>query len=250
MKKMLFALALTISAAGFAAEDIRIDLAANTGLVCNSVSRGLTASPAIWMKEKQDQRLLIRASATPDWKQYSFQITPKGDGTIDLNIMSNQKNRNVCYDKVQVKGAILKNGDFETMNSKGLPEGWILNTEVLSSEGAASGKYCVRANHDRRAMQRIRVKAGQMVEISITALDTFLQFAHFSIPAADQRVPGDIPLPDRRVDFACDLSGLPQRDKDMGQRLDAHFPLVVVQRALVFIIGDLATQSLKQFLVR
>ncbi len=169
MKKMLFALALTISAAGFAAEDIRIDLAANTGLVCNSVSRGLTASPAIWMKEKQDQRLLIRASSTPDWKQYSFQITPKGDGTIDLNIMSNQKNRNVCYDKVQVKGAILKNGDFETMNSKGLPEGWILNTEVLSSEGAASGKYCVRANHDRRAMQRIRVKAGQMVEISFMA---------------------------------------------------------------------------------
>ena len=94
------------------------------------------------------------------------------------------------------------------------------------------------------------VVAGQMAEIGITALDTFLQLAHFSIPTADQRIPGDIPLPDRRVDFACDLSGLPQRDKDMGQRLDARFPLVVVQRALVFIIGDFTAQSLKQFLVR
>ena len=172
MKKILFALALSIVTAGFAAEDIRIDLAATTGLVCNSVSKGVTASPAIWMKEKQDQRLLIRANATPDWKQYSFQITPKADGTIDFNIMSNQKNKNICYDKFTVKGAVLKNGDFETMNAKGLPDGWNLHQGVLCTEGAASGKYCVRANHDKRAMQKISVKAGQMVEVTFMAKST------------------------------------------------------------------------------
>lgn len=169
MKKMLFTLAFTIAAAGFAAEDIRIDLAAKTGLVCNSVSKGVTASPAIWMKEKQDQRLLIRATSTPEWKQYSFQFTPKTDGSVDLNIMSNQKNKDICYDKFELKGAVLKNGDFEKMNSKGLPEGWVLNENVLCSEGALSGKYCVRANHDKRAMQRISVKAGQKVEVSFMA---------------------------------------------------------------------------------
>lgn len=169
MKKMLFALAFTIAAAGFAAEDIRIDLAATTGLICNSVSKGVTASPAIWMKEKQDQRLLIRANSTPEWKQYSFKITPKADGVIDFNVMSNQKNKNVCYDKFTVKGAVLKNGDFETMNSKGLPDGWSLNQDVLCSEGAASGKHCVRTNHDKRAIQKISVKGGQAVEVTFLA---------------------------------------------------------------------------------
>ena len=169
MKKMLFALAFTIAAAGFAAEDIRIDLAATTGLICNSVSEGVTASPAIWMKEKQDQRLLIRANSTPDWKQYSFKITPKADGVIDFNVMSNQKNKDVCYDQFTVKGAVLKNGDFETMNKKGGPDGWILAKGVLCSEGAASGTHCVRASHDKRAMQKISVKGGQPVEVTFMA---------------------------------------------------------------------------------
>ena len=55
MKRLFFALTLTASTLAFAAEDIRIDLAAKTGLICNSVSKGVTGSPARWMKERQDQ---------------------------------------------------------------------------------------------------------------------------------------------------------------------------------------------------
>lgn len=169
MKKLLFAFALAASSVSFGAEDIRIDLAAESGLICNSVSEGLTGSPARWMKERQDRRLLILAQAGPEWKKYTFTFTPKADGKVDFIIMGNQKNRDVCYDRFTVKGAELKNGDFEAMNAKALPQNWTLKPEALRSDAAASGKYYVRTNHDKRVQQTIVVKGGQPVEVSFMA---------------------------------------------------------------------------------
>ena len=169
MKRLFFALTLTASTLAFAAEDIRIDLAAKTGLICNSVSKGVTGSPARWMKERQDQRLLITAKSGPEWKKHTFTFTPKADGQVEFIIMGNQRNRDVCYDNVTIKGAELKNGDFEEMNSKSLPQNWRLRQEELRSGDAASGKYYVQTNHDKRATQIITVKGGQPVEISFMA---------------------------------------------------------------------------------
>lgn len=47
MKRILIAAAFSAAAALMAADDARIDLLAKSGLVCNSVSEGVTASPAL-----------------------------------------------------------------------------------------------------------------------------------------------------------------------------------------------------------
>ena len=166
MKRILIAAAFAAAASLMAADDARIDLLAKSGLVCNSVSEGVTASPALWMKGREDQRLIVTVQSAPEWKKHSFTFTPKADGQIEFIIMGNRKDKDILYDSVTVKGATLNNGTFEELNAKGLPAGWNLKQEAFRSNGAASGKHCVQTNHDKRATQRISVKGGQAVEVS------------------------------------------------------------------------------------
>ena len=165
MKRILIAAAFAAAAALMAADDARIDLLAKSGLVCNSVSEGVTASPALWMKGREDQRLIVTVQSSPEWKQHSVTFTPKADGQIEVIIMGNRKDKDILYDSVTVKGATLNNGTFEELNAKGLPASWNLKQEAFRTNGAASGKNCVQTNHDKRATQRISVKGGQAVEI-------------------------------------------------------------------------------------
>lgn len=166
MKIILIAVAFAAAAALSAADDARIDLLAKSGLVCNSVSEGVTASPALWMKGREDQRLIVTVQSTPEWKKHTFTFTPKADGQVEFIIMGNQKKHLLLYDAVTVKGATLKNGDFEERNAKGLPVGWNLKKEAFHTGDAASGKNCVQTHHDQRATQHISVKGGQPVEVS------------------------------------------------------------------------------------
>ena len=69
MKTILIAAAFAAAAALSAADVARIDLLAKSGLVCNSVSEGVTAAPALWMKGKEDQRLIVTVQSTPEWKK-------------------------------------------------------------------------------------------------------------------------------------------------------------------------------------
>lgn len=152
-----------------AADEVRIDLQADSDLACNTVSEGVTGSPARWQKEHPRHRLVISAPAEPEWKAYTVVFTPEHDGTIQFIVMGNRRDQEIRYDKITLKGAVLKNGDFEEIGSRGVPAGWSLQPEALCSDGAVSGKYCVQTNHDRRVQQAIRVKGGVPLELTFFA---------------------------------------------------------------------------------
>lgn len=162
---------LACSAAFFltAADEVRIDLQADSDLACNAVSEGVTGSPARWQKEYPRRRLVITAPAEETWKAYTVAFTPENDGTIQLIVMGNRRDREIRYDKITLKGAALKNGDFEEIGSRGTPAGWNLRPEALCSDGAVSGKYCVQTNHDKRVQQIIPVKGGVPLELTFFA---------------------------------------------------------------------------------
>jgi hypothetical protein len=97
---------------------------------------------------------------------------------VFLEMMGHQGTPTVwtCYDNFRVEGGELANGDFETLDAKGLPHGWRMPSGkdlpplvISDARRAASGSKAVLASHDFRVVQPIRVKAGQKVNVQFQA---------------------------------------------------------------------------------
>ncbi len=155
----------------------RIDIQGKMVLKPGKATMG-TVKNIHWGKE-QDRAQSLTSESDPlsrnKWTKVSLSFTPQADGTVSIQLMSNwsksggKKDLNahwVIYDNVEVKGATIKNGDFEKAD-KGKPAGWWSNT--LNYITGKAGEAKVKAWHNSRVGQTIAVKKGQEVTITYEA---------------------------------------------------------------------------------
>ena len=133
-------------------------------------SDGVSGGPASWMKENSDQRLVVVSRpVTPEWTKCHFTFTPKSSGVVMLIFMSSMKNQYVCYDDVEINGAAIENGNFETAGSSGLPALWLpLGKPVydVKSGQAHGGNSFVKCTSDDRLNRNLTVEGGKPVTVS------------------------------------------------------------------------------------
>ncbi|MBN8215084.1 MAG: hypothetical protein J0L75_00485 [Spirochaetes bacterium] len=184
MKRPLLAL-LLIPVAGLFAQpaQARIDIDATRSkipLTNFATKPGGYGANASWLKPDQKPcYAVLQADVTNNqFVPVELKFTPLGTGTVTLQVKGpyykkegDTKNTPVFvfWDKLEVEGAVLKNGDFETA------EGWILQTNVPAtpedaqfSKDAArvkSGKGSLRVCHDRAAFQMVDVKSNVQVTL-------------------------------------------------------------------------------------
>ena len=115
---------------------------------------------------------------TDKWITDAFIFMPENDGIVDITLKSNYlKDRDtgkmhetwVFYDEIVVEGAILVNGDFENIDSKGKMVNWFCKPENIVKDGAKpfSGKVMIKAWHNMKVFQFIKVTKGKPVTIII-----------------------------------------------------------------------------------
>lgn len=117
------------------------------------------------------------------WKQVGFQFTPLSNGVVTLVLMGQWKQTEdkkslqilpVIFDRIEIEGAEIKNGDFEELDEKGLPKYWGVPAP-LHNDGdfhllkdptkVKSGSVSVFCWQNQRLTQTIAVKANQRVSI-------------------------------------------------------------------------------------
>ncbi len=153
----------------------RIDiLSSNVKLKPASKIKGGYCSNPAWMKKKKEFYVSSQGPQLKEgeWVDYEVSFIPETDGVVVIRLMGNchrDKNHKmipewVCWDDVVIEGAEVVNGDFEKGADK--PSGWRIGKgQYLSKDG---NKY-IKAWHNRRAEQTIKVKAGQKVMIKARA---------------------------------------------------------------------------------
>lgn len=116
----------------------------------------------------------------PGWHEMRFEFTPREDGVVTLKLMGNGVRAAdgdafvpiwTYYDDLTVEGAELVNGNFAPPGDKDLPHGWRgeLNAPLWVHDPAiaASGEHCVKAWHNGRLAQDLKLTKGQTVKIRL-----------------------------------------------------------------------------------
>ena len=180
MKKLVSALLLAAVGITLSAAPIskgRIDISGKMTLKPGQASAKSYVKNITWgKKEKRKMQLTSESEAlsAEKWTKVSFSFTPEADGVVNIRLMSNwskskgKKDMNahwVLYDKITVKGSKIINGDFEKAKN-GKPIGWSCNkNNYITSDDNAM----VKAWHNSRCIQNIKVKKGQEVTITYFA---------------------------------------------------------------------------------
>lgn len=114
------------------------------------------------------------------WNRITFTFTPTKEGTFDLLLRGPWRKQKgakeierleVLYDQLELSGAALQNGDFESASAAGpaLPEGWrSVGKGTARVENAVSGKFGVKVWHDGYFAQKLHVKANVPVTLSFS----------------------------------------------------------------------------------
>ena len=115
------------------------------------------------------------------WSRTTVTFTPARDGSFDLWLRGPWRKPKgakeierleVIYDRLELSGATLQNGDFESVSAADptLPEHWRrVGKGAVRVENAVSGKFGVKVWHDGTLAQKIPVKAGVPVTLSFSA---------------------------------------------------------------------------------
>ena len=115
------------------------------------------------------------------WSRISFTFTPARDGSFDLWLRGPWRKPKgakeierleVIYDRLELSGATLRNGDFESASAADptLPEHWRrVGKGAVRVENAVSGQFGAKVWHDGTLAQKIAVKAGVPVTLSFSA---------------------------------------------------------------------------------
>ncbi len=110
-----------------------------------------------------------RFPAGAEWKQGKFSFTPDKDGTLTIHVMGEwapeEGDRSwVICDGVELEGAELKNGSFES----GMQSWWKTGSKKLAEivPDAKAGEKGVKVNHDNGFMQKFIVKKGEAVTVT------------------------------------------------------------------------------------
>ncbi len=114
------------------------------------------------------------------WSRVTFTFTPTKEGTFDLWLRGPWRKSKgakeiehleVLYDQLELSGATLQNGDFESASAADptLPEHWRrVGKGAVRVENAVSGKFGAKVWHDGTLAQKIAVKAGVPVTLSFS----------------------------------------------------------------------------------
>ena len=118
---LLLTFAVSAEPAGMA----RINLAGkgNVKLAPGAASPGARVGAITWGSEiERKQNLIAEITLADGWTEFSFSFTPDADGSVQLDLAGQDKSGDAkkkialytLYDDISVRGAELKNGDFET----------------------------------------------------------------------------------------------------------------------------------------
>jgi beta-galactosidase len=138
-----------------------------------------------WVKPTERRRCYLQIKSKKDlreaWESFSFSFTPEKDGTVKLVLMGRMQVNKVTkkrlpvwvlYDNLEVAGARLVNGDFETLANSGKTfQGWKGYNPVapFRNERNVDSKYSAAVWHDRGLYQLLKLKAGQTVTVTFEA---------------------------------------------------------------------------------
>lgn len=172
MKRQIAIILTSVLLPVLGAADFRINVSGIKGTAsapCKT-SAGVTLSQASWLKAKKDNTLSCDVKVTGEWKKYSFSFIPKASGRFTISLMSSNARSFAACDDITITGATLKNGNFEQLNSKGEPEGWMKmkNPRFSNSEGVNNSNCSITAHNDRW-LQIINCTEGQEVTITFYA---------------------------------------------------------------------------------
>ncbi|MBN2711423.1 MAG: hypothetical protein JXR97_03180 [Planctomycetes bacterium] len=184
MKKLcfvMFCLSLMLGRLALA-EEARLDVSGrDSGIeVANvSASENSTGANPSWIADEAARKrsASFQTPVTKEaWTTATYKFTPKADGELRIDLQGNFSKAEhvwVYFDDIKVTGATIKNGDFEETNTQGtFPTGWnFMKKDGVSpeyvTEGAASGKGCIKVCQNWRAYQMISVKKDQEVVITL-----------------------------------------------------------------------------------
>ena len=172
MKKMLLCAGILCSAGVLSAADFRIDVGGERDKVeleVKECSEKIRSSPAGWLNERKNQRLVFIGAASDQWEKKSISFIPKSNGNVEVCLMGTINKPgapHLGYDDIKVNGKLLKNGSFEEGSGDRIANwsGWGKAARVAG--GAADGNQYVLANHVDALVQSIPVKAGEKVTIT------------------------------------------------------------------------------------
>ncbi len=179
---LLFVVLLNAAGTGLYAQGLaRVDLDGTkfkVVLTNFSVLPKGTGGNASWLKNEGKFYYGVMQAEIPEntFTQVEFRFTPLSSGTVYLWLKGPYARKTgetkntpvfVFWDKVEVEGAEIKNGDFEDTSF------WILGTNVpaqpddavFTKERVKSGNTSLRVWHDFSALQPLEVKANTPVVI-------------------------------------------------------------------------------------
>lgn len=179
MKSVLAVLLVIMGVSGFADAKARgrIDVSGTGGNVVLTPKKnpagGYSLNPD-WAGVNKSKYIASESAIlkTGDWHDYSMSFIPAEDGKVDIilaGVWHAEKGASkpvpvwVIWDKIEVQGADIVNGDLLRIDAEGKPEGWKLKEENCLE---ADGKKYLKTWHNSKALQTITVKKGQEVTIS------------------------------------------------------------------------------------
>ena len=178
MKTLLLWAAVAAVAIVHAAGGLRVDV---RGLRSARIREIAARPPLSWQyfpqylgTEKESSAVMISSPLGADWRRFEFSFVPENDGRFTLSFHVQGVRRQVVpalVDDIQVSGAVLKNGGFETAE-EGRPAHWRQGkaAALVTDGSAAEGKNCMRvAFRSGTVSQQISVSAGQPVTVSFLA---------------------------------------------------------------------------------
>ena len=170
-----------------AADNVRIDLLAkDADLVDVAIITGKgTMKESSWLGEarKKQSRALSFAIPKSTWTKITLSASVSASADVELTLRGPDKRLAagspripvlVTYDDVSVRGADIKNGGFEAVNSKGYPEDWVFTRDEqglakVVSQGAWEAARAMVAWHDGRVSQNLHLSVGAPATISFYA---------------------------------------------------------------------------------
>ncbi len=191
MRFFICVFAIVLAMTGFAAEPtgyVRFSISGSgskINLTPGTASADGSVENISWGNESErKQGLLVEIPLTTGWNEFYFSFTPDKDGTVQLDLLGQDKNDAdnkripvyTFYDDITATGTELKNGDFES-SSEGNPAGWYFwnpdathPARIVGDSSAHGGKYFAAAWYQGHIVQHIKVTADKVVTLRGFAL--------------------------------------------------------------------------------
>ena len=191
MRVFVCVFAIVLAMTGFAAEPTgyaRFSISGSgskINLTSGTASSGGSVENISWGNESErKQGLLVEIPLTTGWNEFSFSFTPDKDGTVQLDLLGQDKNDAdnkripvyTFYDDITATGAELKNGDFESSGEGNLAGWYFWNPDaahparIVCDTSAHGGKYFAAAWYQGHIVQHIKVAADKVVTLRGFAL--------------------------------------------------------------------------------